>query len=633
MRIRIVLVEKETKSMSQVALRLPARSLYLNGFLRSALMRGGRRVMRAGLAAAFFLVWFGLPANVHGQAIVRGPAAGGCTCTAATAGGAVSSITVAYSAAPLAGHLLVAVVSFRDTVTTLTVTSNAGAHTWTNATISSVTAPGLVIAYATAAATDTTVVATETGGTTHFAIAIYEFSGVSTTPDKTNAQSGGASTNPTTTPVSVIPTKAPNLVIAAVEANSSTAGANWGALTNSFIESNDIGSTGSGSGIEIYEDAGYKINAALGSVSTQDTFTGTTSNGWRAAMVSFNSSAPTAADGVVSGTITDNGGAPVSGAVVTLSGTQSRKTITDANGNYHFDNVETTGFYTLTPSRANFGFAPSQRSFSLLGDHTEAAFTASSIGDVANPLDATEYFVRQEYVDILGREPDEGGFNYWSDQINACGGDANCTRSRRVSVAAAFFIEAEFQQSGSFIYGFYKGALGRQPRFAEYSSDRQQIVSGANLDAAKAAFADSFVQRAEFAQRYQSNTTADSFVDALLQNVSQSAGLDLSSQRDSLISRYNTGANQTEGRSLVVRDLAESAALRQAEYNAAFVLTEYFNYLRRDPEAGGYDFWLNVLNSGEPGNYRGMVCSFITSAEYQRRFSGIVSHTNSECGR
>jgi hypothetical protein len=344
-------------------------------------------------------------------------------------------------------------------------------------------------------------------------------------------------------------------------------------------------------------------------------------------------SGPTAADGVVNGKITDNGGAPVAGAVVNLGGTQNRKTITDANGNYQFDNVETTGFYTVTPSRANYLFSPASRSFSQLGNHTEAAFTGSSTGDSANPFDTSEYFVRQQYLDILGREPDEGGFNYWSDQIDACGSDAECTRSRRISVAAAFFIEQEFQQTGSFIYDSYKGALGRRPGFAEYSSDRRQVVGGANLDAEKAAFADSFVQRAEFAQRYQSTTTAESFVAALLQNVSQSSGVDLNSQRDTLIARYNTGANQTESRSLVVRDIAENAAFRQAEYSAAFVLTEYFNYLRRDPESAGYDFWLNVLNNGEPGNYRGMVCAFITSTEYQRRFSGVVSHGNGECAQ
>jgi hypothetical protein len=66
-------------------------------------------------------------------------------------------------------------------------------------------------------------------------------------------------------------------------------------------------------------------------------------------------------------------------------------------------------------------------------------------------------------VDILGREPDEGGFNYWSDQILACGVDAACANARHRDVAAAFFIEQEFQQSGSFIYDVYQGTLGRRP--------------------------------------------------------------------------------------------------------------------------------------------------------------------------
>ena len=84
---------------------------------------------------------------------------------------------------------------------------------------------------------------------------------------------------------------------------------------------------------------------------------------------------------------------------------------------------------------------------------------------------------------------------------------------------------------------------------------------------------------------------------------------------------------------LKTRDMTESAGVRAANYNAAFVLTEYFSYLRRNPDAGGFTFWLNILNTGDPGNYRGMVCSFITSTEYQKRFSSIVSHGNGECGQ
>jgi hypothetical protein len=342
---------------------------------------------------------------------------------------------------------------------------------------------------------------------------------------------------------------------------------------------------------------------------------------------------PTAANGIVSGRITTSDGAPVEGAVMTLSGTQSRKIITDANGNYRFDNVETNGFYTVTPSRANYNFNPFNRSFTQIGNTTEAIFTATSTGDSVNPLDTPEYFVRQQYVDLLGREPEEDGFNYWSDRILECGGDALCVNARRRDVAAAFFIEAEFQQTGSFIYGLYKGSLGRTPAYAEFASDRQHVIGGPNLETMKQAFAEDFVGRAEFVAKYQANMTAESFVNALLVNVQQTSGIDLSGQRDALTATYNTGANLNESRSLVMRELTESADFRQAEYNRAFVLTEYFGYLRRDAEPEGYNFWLDVLNNREPGNFRGMVCSFITSREYQQRFSAIVAHSNQECGQ
>jgi hypothetical protein len=343
-------------------------------------------------------------------------------------------------------------------------------------------------------------------------------------------------------------------------------------------------------------------------------------------------SSPTAANATVTGTITDQHGWAVSGAVVTLSGAQNRKTITNEFGRYEFDDVAPSGFYVVTPSRANYNFSPTNRSFSQLGNHTDAAFTGESLGDNANPLDTAEYFVRQQYLDILGREPDEGGFNYWSNEINLCGNDSVCTDRRRREIAAAFFIEEEFQNSGLFIYDLYKGALGRRPVFNEYSADRKLVTGGPTLATQKALLADRFVQGAEFVQKYQANLTAESFVDALLQNVKQSSQLDLSVRRNALLNQYSGGGSINESRSLVLQLLADEGSLKQAEYNAAFVLTEYFGYLQRNPEPEGYEFWLNVINNREVGNYRGMVCSFITSAEYQRRFSAVVSHSNAECG-
>jgi hypothetical protein len=108
--------------------------------------------------------------------------------------------------------------------------------------------------------------------------------------------------------------------------------------------------------------------------------------------------------------------------------------------------------------------------------------------------------------------------------------------------------------------------------------------------------------------------------------------VDLSSQREALIATYNNGSDLNHSRSAVLKAVAERSEFKTAVYNPSFVLMEYFGYLQRDLDQNGFDFWVNVLNNRDLGNYRGMVCSFITSAEYQRRFSSVVTHTNAECG-
>ena len=342
--------------------------------------------------------------------------------------------------------------------------------------------------------------------------------------------------------------------------------------------------------------------------------------------------APTAAASQISGQIMTPDGAPLSGATVTLSGTLSRRTITDNQGYYHFDEVETGGFYAVTPSLVNYTFGPSQRSFSLVADKTDAVFTASPNALItANPLDSEMYFVRQQYLDFLGREPDQGGLDYWSNELRQCGMDQTCINSRRIGVSAAFFMEAEYQQTGSFVYRLYKGALGRRVSYTEFVADRQQVMGGANLDQNRVVFADSFVQRAEFVQRYAGATTAESFVVALAQTMREASGVDLSTERSTLLAKYDAGQSINESRSLVLREAIENASFKKAEYNPSFVLMEYFGYLKREPEEEGYQFWLNVLNNREPNNYRGMVCSFITSAEYQQRFAAVMIHSNQEC--
>jgi hypothetical protein len=73
--------------------------------------------------------------------------------------------------------------------------------------------------------------------------------------------------------------------------------------------------------------------------------------------------------------------------------------------------------------------------------------------------------------------------------------------------------------------------------------------------------------------------------------------------------------------------VAENAELGRRELNKAFVLMQYFGYMRRDPDSlpdedfRGYGFWLEKLDDAQ-GNFVNaqMVESFITSIEYRARF-------------
>ena len=111
-------------------------------------------------------------------------------------------------------------------------------------------------------------------------------------------------------------------------------------------------------------------------------------------------------------------------------------------------------------------------------------------------------------------------------------------------------------------------------------------------------------------------------------------------QKPGLLTLFNSG-----GRGAVLYRLADdnvitnpvnNRAFIDAEYNRSFVATQYFGYLRRDPDIGGLVFWLGQVNSAplrDVPKQHAMVCSFITSTEYQQRFSSVVTRSNADCSQ
>lgn len=333
---------------------------------------------------------------------------------------------------------------------------------------------------------------------------------------------------------------------------------------------------------------------------------------------------PTAAPATISGRVTTTSGGPMAGVTMRLDGGRSAMTITDANGNYRFANVPVEQFYTVTPFIINYHFNPASRSYSLVANQTDAAFTGSR-DDVAsgNVIDTPEYFVRQHYLDFLGREPDNDGLNFWSNQMRGCNNDYNCLERRMINVSAAYFLSIEFQKTGGLVHGLYGASYGRAPRYAEFIPDtarvgRDVIVNQPDWEGQLARnteeFLQDWVQRAAFRAAYD-NLTNDGYIDALISNTGVSF---TDSERAALAGGLNEG---TMTRAQVLLRVAQNGSFADAGRNEMFVRMQYFGYLRRDPDDAGFHFWLNKLNEFE-GNFERaeMVKAFLVSGEYRDRF-------------
>lgn len=279
-------------------------------------------------------------------------------------------------------------------------------------------------------------------------------------------------------------------------------------------------------------------------------------------------------------------------------------------------------------------------------------------------IDDADFFAAQHYVDFLRRFPDAPGLAHWTGEITECSdvskrfpGEsfALCTERKRANTSAAFFLSPEFQNTGSFVLRVYWGTLGKltsaqcdsvpqnlpgncRPLYSEYISDMAQVGKGIVvndkldpnvINANKHAFVDQFVNRPDFMSAY-SNLSPTQFVDKL----SQTTGVALSStDRASLI---NELTNNPAAKGNVVfkivdgtQAVTDGALVFQTsygqqyynkEFDAAFVFMEYISYLRRNPDQGGYDFWLGKLK--RYGNWvdAQMVLAFILSPEYRNRF-------------
>ncbi len=310
-----------------------------------------------------------------------------------------------------------------------------------------------------------------------------------------------------------------------------------------------------------------------------------------------------------------------------------RSDYTLARGTLRFAAGETSKLITLLVTDDGAAEGDEQVNLSLtnpgsgcaLGEAAAAVVTVldnDAVTSTANPADDSAFFVREHYHDFLNREPDAPGLKFWVDQLNECGTDLQCREVKRVNVSAAFFLSIEFQQTGYFVERLYKATYGRRPLLAEFMPDTQEagrgLVVGAErwtekLEANKRAFVEQWISRPAFKAAFDALSN-EQFVACLYANAGDEAG----AEGAELVRALNEGRETRAG---AVRRVAENEEFARREFNAAFVLMQYFGYLRRDPDQKGFDFWLGKLEQFD-GNYLNaeMVKAFISSTEYNERF-------------
>ena len=154
-------------------------------------------------------------------------------------------------------------------------------------------------------------------------------------------------------------------------------------------------------------------------------------------------------------------------------------------------------------------------------------------------MDDSQFFVRQQYLDFLGREPSQAELDAGSNSIIQCGSDQTCIRTKRLDISTALFVDQEFSLKGFFIFRAFKAAFGLGPDYAQYLPDRSSL--GAATDADKQFFLRAFVARPEFIAKYAATLDGPAFVNALLTNIQQTSALDLSGKGLPRRSRSRSG--------------------------------------------------------------------------------------------
>lgn len=246
------------------------------------------------------------------------------------------------------------------------------------------------------------------------------------------------------------------------------------------------------------------------------------------------------------------------------------------------------------------------------------AMTMTGVAPVSvtvNEAGSTQSMLNREtlalYQRSLGREPDSGGFNFWTcitpATVTPCAnlGEAGLGQMVDLFLQSQEGVSTDFQ-----VLAIYRAILGRLPAFAEWSSAVAPFRvndTPAGWISAAAALVNAMLNSPEYAGRYGSPGNTGNVVANLYQNAlnRQPASGELTSGittvgNSGLLSLFTTIFTGAEFRSTGAFASTSAAADHS---NNLFVTMIYYAVLARDPDPSGYAFWMGIANGGGAGIY------------------------------
>jgi hypothetical protein len=285
---------------------------------------------------------------------------------------------------------------------------------------------------------------------------------------------------------------------------------------------------------------------------------------------------------------------------------------TDSSGNYQLFGAPAGSYYLRTSNSQGYadewynnvkvagsGFPPvGATAVSVTVGSTTSNINFSLSG---TPLNNTTEFVKQQYRDFLNREADSGGLQYWVNLIDT-------GAMTKAQVIESFFWSQEFGLKIAPIVRLYFAYFLRIPDYAGLMFWINAYSSGWSLGG----ISDFFASSPEFVATYGSLTN-EQFVTLVYQNI-----LGRAPEPGGYAFWVNELNSLRRTRGQVMLEFSESAEYKGLSNNKVYVTMMYIGMLRRSPDEGGFNFWVNYLDSGNSG--LALIDEFLNSAEYAARF-------------